>query len=156
MREREFRCLAHSRQLERRALQKGEELRRGTFRQIANCKDLRRAINEGGYDYVVVTPRIRREEAAALIAGGGVHYSEATDALRRFVLRVLGKLAKNGEREETLRDTLLAFLGHKEASSRLPDGAVRGFHLGLTVLLPIDAVGENTNARPPLPGEAWT
>ena len=34
----------------------------------------------------------------------------------------------------------------------MPDGAVRGFHLGLTVLLPIEAVGENTNARPPLPG----
>ncbi len=34
----------------------------------------------------------------------------------------------------------------------VPDGAVRGFHLGLTVLLPIEAVGENTNARPPLPG----
>jgi DNA-binding PucR family transcriptional regulator len=37
------------------------------------------------------------------------------DALRRFVLRVLGKLAKNGEREETLRDTLLAFLGHNRS-----------------------------------------
>ncbi|MEO7221834.1 MAG: FtsX-like permease family protein, partial [Devosia sp.] len=34
----------------------------------------------------------------------------------------------------------------------VPDGAVRGFHLGLTVLLPIEAVGENANARPPLPG----
>jgi len=32
------------------------------------------------------------------------------ESLRRFVLRVLGSLAKNGEREETLRDTLLAFL----------------------------------------------
>ncbi len=37
------------------------------------------------------------------------------DALRRFVLRVLGRLAKNGEREETLRDTLLAFLGHNRS-----------------------------------------
>lgn len=34
----------------------------------------------------------------------------------------------------------------------VPDGAVRGFHLGLTVLLPIEAVGDNSNARPPLPG----
>ncbi|MGZ5310119.1 MAG: hypothetical protein ACXWZW_07195 [Solirubrobacterales bacterium] len=39
----------------------GEELRRGTFRQIANCKKLRRVINAGDFDYVVVTPRIRRE-----------------------------------------------------------------------------------------------
>jgi hypothetical protein len=37
------------------------------------------------------------------------------DALRRFVLRVLGSLAKNGEREETLRETLLAFLGHNRS-----------------------------------------
>ena len=39
----------------------GEELRRGTFRQIATCKQLRRTINAGDYDYIVVTPRIRRE-----------------------------------------------------------------------------------------------
>ncbi len=39
------------------------------------------------------------------------------DALRRFVLRALGKLAKNGEREETLRDTLLTFLGHNRSYS---------------------------------------
>jgi hypothetical protein len=39
----------------------GEELRRGTFRQIAKCRLLRRVINEGDYDYIVVTPRIRRE-----------------------------------------------------------------------------------------------
>lgn len=37
------------------------------------------------------------------------------DALRRFVLRVLGALAKNGEREETLRVTLLAFLGYNRS-----------------------------------------
>jgi hypothetical protein len=40
----------------------GNELRRGTYRQISNCTRLREVINEGGYDYVVVTPRIRREE----------------------------------------------------------------------------------------------
>jgi hypothetical protein len=39
----------------------GEELRRGTFRQIAKCQLLRRVINDGDYDYIVVTPRIRRE-----------------------------------------------------------------------------------------------
>ena len=39
----------------------GEELRRGTFRQIDECKQLRNTINAGGYDHVVVTPRIRRE-----------------------------------------------------------------------------------------------
>ena len=37
------------------------------------------------------------------------------DALRRFVLHMLGSLAKNGEREETLRETLLAFLGHNRS-----------------------------------------
>jgi DNA-binding PucR family transcriptional regulator len=37
------------------------------------------------------------------------------DALRRFVRRVLGALARNGEREETLRDTLLAFLGYNRS-----------------------------------------
>lgn len=37
------------------------------------------------------------------------------DALRRFVLRVLGRLAKDGEREETLRETLRAFLGHNRS-----------------------------------------
>ena len=39
----------------------GKELRRGTFRQIADCNDLRATINAGRYDYIVVTPRIRRE-----------------------------------------------------------------------------------------------
>jgi hypothetical protein len=39
----------------------GNELRRGTYRQIARCDDLRDAINDGDYDYVIVTPRIRRE-----------------------------------------------------------------------------------------------
>jgi hypothetical protein len=39
------------------------------------------------------------------------------DALRRFVLRALGALAKSGEREEMLRDTLLAFLGHNRSYS---------------------------------------
>jgi DNA-binding PucR family transcriptional regulator len=37
------------------------------------------------------------------------------DALRRFVLRMLGSLAKNGEREDTLRETLLAFLAHNRS-----------------------------------------
>jgi hypothetical protein len=37
------------------------------------------------------------------------------DALRRFVRRILGDLAKNGEREETLRDTLRAFLSHNRS-----------------------------------------
>ncbi len=43
----------------------GQGLRRGTFRQIASCKDLRRAINRGDYEYVVVTPRIRQEDRIA-------------------------------------------------------------------------------------------
>ena len=44
----------------------GQELRRGTFRQITSCAELRREINEGDYDYVIVTPRIRREEMKPL------------------------------------------------------------------------------------------
>jgi len=39
----------------------GNELRRGTFRQIDECRDFREVVNEGDYDYIVVTPRIRRE-----------------------------------------------------------------------------------------------
>ncbi|MEO6396446.1 MAG: FtsX-like permease family protein [Devosia sp.] len=34
----------------------------------------------------------------------------------------------------------------------VPDGAVRGFHLGLTVVVSIEAVEQNPDARPPLPG----
>jgi putative ABC transport system permease protein len=34
----------------------------------------------------------------------------------------------------------------------VPDGAVRGFHLGLTTLLPIESVSAESTARPPLPG----
>jgi DNA-binding PucR family transcriptional regulator len=37
------------------------------------------------------------------------------DSLRRFVLRTLGPLAADGEREETLRETLRAFLGHNRS-----------------------------------------
>lgn len=37
------------------------------------------------------------------------------DALRRFVLRTLGELAADGEREQTLRETLRAFLGHNRS-----------------------------------------
>jgi hypothetical protein len=39
------------------------------------------------------------------------------DALRRFVLRTLGRLAKHGEREQTLRETLREFLGHNRSYS---------------------------------------
>ena len=37
------------------------------------------------------------------------------DALRRFVHRALGTLANQGEREKTLRDTLLTFLAHNRS-----------------------------------------
>ncbi len=37
------------------------------------------------------------------------------EVLRRFVLHALGALAKNGDREETLRSTLLAFLGYNRS-----------------------------------------
>jgi hypothetical protein len=40
----------------------GEELRRGTFRPINVCTKWRRAINEGGYDYVLTTPRVGESE----------------------------------------------------------------------------------------------
>lgn len=75
----------------------GEELRRGTFRQIPNCKRLREKINEGDYDYIVVTPRIRREtsvppevfwvggdDAARLIVSTGGAYGNAGDLAAIF------------------------------------------------------------------------
>lgn len=34
----------------------------------------------------------------------------------------------------------------------LPDGAARGFHLGLTTLISVDALAATPDARPPLPG----
>ena len=40
----------------------GEELRRGTYRPINVCSLWREAINEGGYDYVVTTPRVGESE----------------------------------------------------------------------------------------------
>lgn len=40
----------------------GRELRRGTYRQIDRCDDMRRIINGGDYDYIITTPRIRDEE----------------------------------------------------------------------------------------------
>jgi hypothetical protein len=43
----------------------GTELDRGTFRQIADCRTFRRTVNRGDYDYIVVTPRIRRETSVS-------------------------------------------------------------------------------------------
>ncbi|MSO41934.1 MAG: hypothetical protein EXQ70_08630 [Solirubrobacterales bacterium] len=40
----------------------GLERRRGTFLQIPNCVEWRRAVNQGNYGYVVTTPRIRESE----------------------------------------------------------------------------------------------
>ncbi len=40
----------------------GLRRRRGTFLQIPNCVEWRRAVNQGDYDYVVTTPRIRESE----------------------------------------------------------------------------------------------
>jgi hypothetical protein len=40
----------------------GQNLRRGTFRPINTCRDWRKAINEGDYDYVVTTPRVGESE----------------------------------------------------------------------------------------------
>ena len=34
----------------------------------------------------------------------------------------------------------------------LPDGAARGFHLGLTILISVDALAATPEARPPMPG----
>lgn len=42
----------------------GNELNRGTFRQIGeDCKRYRRTVNEGDYDYLVTTPRINEDES---------------------------------------------------------------------------------------------
>jgi hypothetical protein len=94
----------------------GQELRRGTFRQIANCKLLRSTINEGDYDYIVVTPRIRRETsippevfwvgddaAARLVVGTGGAYGNAGDLAAIFAID--GRLTPGtcGEAEGSFR-----------------------------------------------------
>jgi hypothetical protein len=43
----------------------GQELRRGTFRPIVNCAHWRRAVNQGGYDYIVTTPKLGQIETTA-------------------------------------------------------------------------------------------
>jgi hypothetical protein len=43
----------------------GQELRRGTFRPIVSCAAWRRAVNAGGYDYIVTTPKIGALEVSA-------------------------------------------------------------------------------------------
>ncbi len=43
----------------------GTELRRGTFRPIANCRNWRRTVNEGDYDFIVTTPKIGQLEITA-------------------------------------------------------------------------------------------
>jgi hypothetical protein len=73
----------------------GEELRRGTFRQIARCGLLREVINEGDYDYLVVTPRIRREEIKppeTLWIGADKATSVIIDSNPARVFKVNGKL----------------------------------------------------------------
>ena len=43
----------------------GTELRRGTFRPIANCRTWRKAVNEGDYDFIVTTPKLGQLEITA-------------------------------------------------------------------------------------------
>jgi hypothetical protein len=43
----------------------GTELRRGTFRPIAKCRNWRRAVNEGDYDFIVTTPKLGQLEITA-------------------------------------------------------------------------------------------
>ncbi|HET8592664.1 MAG TPA: hypothetical protein VFL56_03300, partial [Solirubrobacterales bacterium] len=43
----------------------GTELRRGTFRPIANCRKWRRTVNERGYDFIVTTPKLGQLEITA-------------------------------------------------------------------------------------------
>jgi hypothetical protein len=43
----------------------GTELRRGTFRPIANCRNWRKAVNEGDYDFIVTTPKLGQLEITA-------------------------------------------------------------------------------------------
>jgi hypothetical protein len=43
----------------------GQELKRGTFRPIVKCAQWRQAINDGGYDYIVTTPKIGAIEVNA-------------------------------------------------------------------------------------------
>jgi hypothetical protein len=43
----------------------GQELNRGTFRPIVKCAQWRQAVNDGGYDYIVTTPKIGAIEVNA-------------------------------------------------------------------------------------------
>jgi hypothetical protein len=43
----------------------GTPLRRGTFRPIANCRNWRRAVNDGRYDFIVTTPKLGQLEITA-------------------------------------------------------------------------------------------
>ncbi|HEX6586516.1 MAG TPA: hypothetical protein VF052_07160 [Solirubrobacterales bacterium] len=43
----------------------GTELQRGTFRPIANCRNWRRTVNEGDYDFIVTTPKLGQLEITA-------------------------------------------------------------------------------------------
>ena len=54
----------------------------------------------------------------------------------------LGGLFKIGDTQYQARGVLVS----------LPDGAARGFHLGLTTLISVDALAATPDARPPLPG----
>jgi putative ABC transport system permease protein len=54
----------------------------------------------------------------------------------------IGGRFKIGQTDYEVRGTL----------NSLPDGAARGFHLGLTTLISVDALAATPDARPPLPG----
>jgi DNA-binding PucR family transcriptional regulator len=75
-----------------------------TFGQARRVKDV----------MLVSTSRLPKAVAYDQLGPIGLMASDV-DGLRRFVLRVLGRLASDGEREETLRETLREFLEHNRS-----------------------------------------
>lgn len=92
----------------------------------------------------VVSPELPPgERPAEMLAERDGAYGAILDAvlLDRLGIGVGGRF-RIGETEYQARGTL----------GSLPDGAVRGFHLGLTALISTAALAATPDARPPLPG----
>ncbi len=77
----------------------------------------RRTINQARRvkDIVVVSTNKLPASVAYDEVGPTALMASDMDGLRRYVTRALGNLAKDGEREETLRETLRSFLGHNRS-----------------------------------------
>ncbi|MFL6089596.1 MAG: PucR family transcriptional regulator [Aeromicrobium sp.] len=86
-------------------------------RAEAGVDGFRRTINQANRvkDIMMVSTNKLPTSVAYDELGPAALMASDMDALRRFVTRTLGNLAKDGEREETLRETLRSFLGHNRS-----------------------------------------